>query len=107
MDTVAFDRSRLAAGNRVPHMGWADTECTCHPLFENMSERPPRFYYVHSFHFSADESENVICTATNGYRFPSGVAKDNIIGVQFHPEKSHAFGRQLLRNWAAMDFERK
>jgi glutamine amidotransferase len=104
MDTVKFDRSQLGNGDRVPHMGWTNTECIRHRLFENMSEQPPRFYYVHSFHFACDEPQSVICTATHGYSFASGVAKDNVIGVQFHPEKSHGFGRQLLKNWAAMDF---
>lgn len=103
MDTIGFDRARLAHGEKVPHMGWADTECCPHAVFAGMLD-PPRFYYVHSFHFSCDDPGNVIAEATHGYRFAACVAKDNIIGVQFHPEKSHVFGRQLLKNWAAMKF---
>ena len=105
MDTVAFDRVRLTQAEKVPHMGWTDTVCAPHPLFKNMNE--PRFYYVHSFHFACDNPGDVICEAIHGYRFASGVAMSNIIGVQFHPEKSHIFGRQLLKNWTEIDFARE
>ena len=100
MDTVAFDRSRLGGGLRVPHMGWADTWHTDHPLFASQSD--PRFYYVHSYHFRCDDEASVIAGTTHGYRFASGVAQGNVMGVQFHPEKSHAFGLQLLKAFAAM-----
>lgn len=104
MDTIAFDPSRLAAEERIPHMGWAETmHNNSHPLFEGLSE-PARFYYVHSFHFRCDDPAMVICTASHGYSFPSGVAKGHIVGVQFHPEKSHAFGRRLLMNFAKFQF---
>lgn len=102
MDVVSFDRSRLARGEKVPHMGWAATQHAPHPLFESMEE-PPRFYYVHSFHFRCDDPGTEMCWAEHGYRFASGVRHANIMGVQFHPEKSHAFGQRLLRNFAAMD----
>jgi glutamine amidotransferase len=108
MDVVAFDRSRLTGGEKVPHMGWADTFCENenHPLLASLPETPPRFYYVHAFHFACDSSVQVIFHAEHGYRFASGVAAGNIIGLQFHPEKSHVFGRQLLKNWAEMEFVR-
>jgi glutamine amidotransferase len=102
MDTVAFDRGRLSDDQRVPHMGWADTASTGHPLFESQDD--PRFYYVHSYHFSVDEPGDVIATAEHGYRFATGVARGNIMGVQFHPEKSHAFGLKLLKTFATMSF---
>lgn len=104
MDTVAFDRNRLRASEKVPHMGWAETSHTAHPLFAGQPEEPPRFYYVHSFHMRCDDAADVICEADHGYRFTSGVARGNVMGVQFHPEKSHVFGRQLLKSFAAMDF---
>jgi imidazole glycerol-phosphate synthase subunit HisH len=102
IDTVAFDRSRLGPKDRVPHMGWADTRHTGHPLFAGQAE-PPRFYYVHSFHMVCDDPATAICTAHHGYEFTSGVARGNVMGVQFHPEKSHLFGLQLLKTFAAMD----
>jgi imidazole glycerol-phosphate synthase subunit HisH len=105
MDTVRFDTSRIKQGEKVPHMGWADTHHTGCALFEEMNQIP-RFYYVHSYHFRCDDQDMVICTAEHGYRFASGVACGNILGVQFHPEKSHVYGQQLLKNFASMEFSR-
>lgn len=103
MDTVAFDRSRLTTAEKVPHMGWAETAHAAHPLFDGQPEEPPRFYYVHSYHMRCDDAADVLCEADHGYRFTAGVARGNIMGVQFHPEKSHVFGRQLLKAFAQMD----
>lgn len=101
MDTVGFDRAQMQHGERVPHMGWTATSHTECALFQGMSEAP-RFYYVHSYHFRCDDPRMVMCTAEHGYRFASGVAFANIFGVQFHPEKSHVYGQQLLKNFASM-----
>jgi imidazole glycerol-phosphate synthase subunit HisH len=101
-ETIRFDRSMLGSNLRVPHMGWADTEfASSHPLFRGFNETP-RFYYVHSFHLSCDSPETEFSWATHGYRFVSGIGRDNIWGVQFHPEKSHRFGKQLLKNFAEL-----
>jgi len=100
MDTVRFDAARMN-GDKVPHMGWAETSHTSCALFRGMSEAP-RFYYVHSYHFLCEDPSLVICTAQHGYRFASGVAFGNIFGVQFHPEKSHVYGQQVLKNFASM-----
>lgn len=99
-ETVAFDRSKLDSRLRIPHMGWSDTEYRSdEPLFAGYSD-PPRFYYVHSFHLVCDRPENEICHAIHGYRFCSGIRNENISGVQFHPEKSHRFGKVILQNFA-------
>lgn len=105
MDVVAFDRTRLGHGEKVPHMGWTETPHVQMPLFGSV-EQPARFYYVHSFHFRCDDAADEIAWAEHGYRFASGVRRGNVIGVQFHPEKSHVYGQQLLKNFAAMDFSR-
>jgi glutamine amidotransferase len=102
MDTVQFDRSRMQHGEKVPHMGWTDTSFTKCSLFSGMSDTP-RFYYVHSYHFRCDDPGIVMCTAEHGYRFASGIAHGNILGVQFHPEKSHVYGQQLLKNFVSMN----
>lgn len=98
-DTVAFDRSRLGPGDRVPHMGWSDTECRADCRLFAGSAEIPRYYYVHSYHLVCDSADDEICHATHGYRFVSGVERGNVLGVQFHPEKSHAYGMQVLRNF--------
>jgi glutamine amidotransferase len=85
---------------KVPHMGWNVAVPPCpHPLFTGF-ETPPRFYFVHSYFMQCDRSESVLSLTTHGLEFASGIVKDNIAGVQFHPEKSHRFGMQLLKNFA-------
>lgn len=98
MKTVAFDRSRVPAHLKIPHMGWTDTKRLRSMLFEGLSD-DAKFYYVHSYHFVCDSPETIACTANHGYEFASGVQHKNIFGVQFHPEKSHKFGMQVLRNF--------
>ena len=101
-ETRKFDSNLLGPQYRIPHMGWAPTtfEANC-PLQLDYAETP-RFYYVHSYHMVCDRKENEMCQATHGYAFSSGVMKDNILGVQFHPEKSHKFGMELLRAFARL-----
>lgn len=82
----------------VPHMGWNKVECdSTHPLFTDMDEA--FFYFVHSYHYASIAPEHVIATTNYGYNFPCVVGNDNILGVQFHPEKSHKYGMQLLKNF--------
>jgi glutamine amidotransferase len=59
----------------------------------------PRFYFVHSYHPVLDNPEDALMTADYGYSFVAGMEHDNIMGVQFHPEKSHKFGMKLLDNF--------
>lgn len=98
-DTIRFEKSKLGPNLKVPHMGWSDTEFhpDC-PLGRGFMQLP-RFYYVHSFHLKCDDPKHEICHATYGYQFAGGIAQDNIMGVQFHPEKSHRFGMQVLKNF--------
>jgi imidazole glycerol-phosphate synthase subunit HisH len=98
-DVIAFDRSRLGPTDKVPHMGWSDLSVQRPAgLFEGFHEHP-RFYFVHSFHLVCDRQADIAATAHHGYDFCAAVAKDNIWGVQFHPEKSHRFGMTLLRKF--------
>lgn len=98
-DTVAFDRARLGSTDRVPHMGWATVEIS--RKSELLKDLPddPRFYFVHSYHIRCDDTSSVIATAHYGYDFAAGIECGNILGVQFHPEKSHRFGMRLLQNF--------
>lgn len=88
-------------GLRVPHMGWCQVKKSAspHPLFETLSE-DARFYFVHSYYLAPARPEDILLTATYGIEFAAAVGKNNIVGVQFHPEKSHRFGKQLLAQFA-------
>lgn len=84
----------------VPHMGWNTiTPCQSNPIFFNLGENP-KFYFVHSYHVVCANQENVLATANYGFDFTAMVIKENIIGTQFHPEKSHSFGLRLLKNFS-------
>ena len=87
---------------RIPHMGWNFVEFTAnHPLGNNLPE-DPRFYFVHSYHPICDDPSDSFINAVYGYNFVAGIHNKNIFGVQFHPEKSHKYGMQLLHNFAEM-----
>ena len=84
---------------RVPHMGWNSIEVRKeHPVLKGLYQ-DARFYFVHSYYLVCNVSENVLATTQYGYPFASIIQHQNIIGVQFHPEKSHKFGMQLLKNF--------
>lgn len=99
---ITFDniRFRLEDSNlRVPHMGWDIVEFKqSNPLLKNL-EGTQRYYFVHSYHALCDSKDNILMTCDYGYEFAAAVVKDNIMGVQFHPEKSHDFGMALLNNF--------
>jgi glutamine amidotransferase len=98
-DTVKFDSSKLDQNLKIPHMGWSEVTYKADaPLFTDMPE-DSRFYFVHSYHITCDNTEDIGVTTKYGYEFVAGVVKDNIMGMQFHPEKSHKFGMQLLSNF--------
>ena len=88
---------------KVPHMGWNTIKiCKQHSLFSNYAE-PPRFYFVHSYYVQCAIQETILATSHYGIEFASMIIQDNIIGAQFHPEKSHSFGMRLLKNFAELD----
>lgn len=67
-------------------------------LYQDMYEEP-RFYFVHSYHVVLENKEDELLETSYGYGFTSAFEKDNIIGVQFHPEKSHKFGMRFYENF--------
>lgn len=95
-NTVKFDLEDKSLS--IPHMGWNKTNPTnTNSLFNNLDEN--RFYFVHSYHVVCNSSDNILATTNYGKLFTCSIYKDNIYGVQFHPEKSHKFGMQLLKNF--------
>jgi glutamine amidotransferase len=95
-DVVRFDASRMTGGEKIPHMGWAEMEVLKGGALFDVGPEPPRFYFAHSYHLRCDRAEDVAAVARHGYPFAAAVLSDNIVGVQFHPEKSHVFGMALL-----------
>lgn len=86
----------------VPHMGWSQVKITQpHALTHGLSDEA-RFYFVHSYWGSCHDAENVILTCQHGVTFAAAFASGNVMGVQFHPEKSHRFGMKLLHNFAML-----
>lgn len=99
-DVKRFDETRVGKALRVPHMGWADVEVvSTSSVFGNLPNEP-RYYFVHSYHLVCDDLSDVAVRAQHGYPFVAGIARRNLWGVQFHPEKSHAYGLALLENFA-------
>lgn len=100
---IPFDniRFRLPEDSplKVPHMGWDVVAFQQDsPLLEGI-RGCQRYYFVHSYHAVCDTSENVLMTCDYGGEFAAAVYRKNVYGVQFHPEKSHNFGMQLLENF--------
>lgn len=93
--TAVPDRSSL----RIPHIGWNDVVLSKpSPLFENMHDAP-RYYFVHSYFVKLQNLQDELLCTTYGSAFTSAFEKGNVIGVQFHPEKSHKFGIKLFENF--------
>ena len=98
-----FDESKLHSKPKLPHMGWNEIYPTeAHPLLKNIDVEKG-FYFIHSFYFDAHNFSDVLIEAEYGGRFCCAVRRDNIFGLQFHPEKSHSNGVNLFRNFAEIE----
>jgi len=87
---------------RVPHMGWNDVRVSADSPLTAGLPAESRFYFVHSYYIRVDQERDSILKTTYGVEFDSGIRRDNIFGVQFHPEKSHRFGMKILENFARL-----
>jgi len=100
MDIVRFDSSKMKHNLKIPHMSWNEINIKKDsPLLLDLDDES-RFYFVHSYHMLPKDNNDILCVSNYGYEFISGVSKNNIYGVQFHPEKSHKFGMKLLENFS-------
>lgn len=95
--------SALPAPLPMPHMGWNDVSVSPSGgrLFSGI-DAPPRFYFLHSYFFDCKAAEHIAATVEYGVQFPCAVSAGNVHGIQCHPEKSHHWGSQLLRNFAEL-----
>jgi imidazole glycerol-phosphate synthase subunit HisH len=89
-------------GLKVPHMGWNIAIPSVQSSITKNLPTDCRFYFVHSYYVSADNPEHIILRSTYDTKFAAAIQRDNIYGAQFHPEKSHKFGMQLLKNFAEL-----
>ena len=95
-----FDGSAFTQPTHLPHMGWNDVvPTTSHPILNGL-EINARFYFLHSYYFSEADSKDVLTKTEYNGLYTSSVCRNNIFGVQFHPEKSHHWGERLLKNFA-------
>ena len=95
-----FDSAKLVVKPFIPHMGWNNViPALDHRLFESVDENVG-FYFVHSYYFEPNSDKNILGSTYYGDNFASAIFSENIMGVQFHPEKSHSNGIQLLSNFA-------
>jgi glutamine amidotransferase len=97
-----LDKSLLRHKPKLPHLGWNSIKIKVDtPLLKNINEEDG-FYFLHSYYFQCDKDDDILATTCYGNEFVSVVNNNNIYGVQFHPEKSHHNGIQLLKNFAEL-----
>lgn len=97
-----FDETRIQSRTHLPHMGWNDAKAVREHGLMNQLGSGSRFYFLHSYFFAPNNPSDVLAETAYGDRFASAVQRENIHGVQFHPEKSHGWGIQLLKNFAGL-----
>ena len=89
-------------GLRVPHMGWNFVRPAAPTrLLDGLGDHP-RFYFAHSYHFVCADATDAVGVTEYGVEFPSVIARGNVYGAQFHPEKSHRFGLRFLENFVGL-----
>jgi len=97
--TIRFKPEKMKTGEKIPNMGWLEINaCKSSTMLNNLEQA--RFYFAHSYHVDPVDESVALIKADYGYPFTAAIEKDNIVGVQFHPEKSHRFGMQILKNFA-------
>ena len=99
-EVVKFDEKMMQSLSLpIPHVGWNAVDLI--EGFSNKSEQLSRFYFTHSYHVQPQNKENIIGHSNYGNKFVSMVRKDNIFGVQFHPEKSNLSGQEFFKRFIA------
>jgi imidazole glycerol-phosphate synthase subunit HisH len=100
-ETIKFNFPKDSR-NKIPNMGWKQViQKKPSVYFKEMFEEP-RFYFVHSYYIKSNHGEDILTTSVYGNEYVSAFEKDNLCGVQFHPEKSHKFGMKLFSNFLSI-----
>ena len=101
-ETIQFNFQQSENKVKIPHMGWNNINISKkHSVFDNIKENVS-FYFVHSYYVKCENKDDILCTTNYGIQFVSGFQKENIIGLQFHPEKSHKRGLKILSNFIGL-----
>lgn len=87
---------------RIPHMGWNTVNVIKKNNLIKDLKKEDKFYFVHSYFVKCLKKENIMLNSDYGLKFSSGIIKDNIYGLQFHPEKSHNYGRKIFKNFSSL-----
>jgi len=98
----SFASNPASSNLALPHMGWNDVKPVPDAALFSRFGEDARFYFLHSYFFECQQTEHAAAAATYGLDFTCAVAAKNVYGVQFHPEKSHHFGVNLLKNFAEL-----
>tara|TARA_B100000508_G_C11435558_1_gene265828 strand:- start:235 stop:849 length:615 start_codon:yes stop_codon:yes gene_type:complete len=100
MEVKMFDKEKMDNNLKIPHMGWNEIKGKKASKLLNDTAENARFYFVHTYHMVTDKSDIVLAESNYGYSFVAAVEYENIYGVQFHPEKSHKYGMNLLQQFS-------
>jgi imidazole glycerol-phosphate synthase subunit HisH len=101
-DTKRFRFDAENSSLKIPHMGWNYVKFNDSSRLFRDWQGELRFYFVHSYHAVCDREQDSSSQCLYGYPFTASIEKENIMGVQFHPEKSHKYGMQLLKNFLTL-----
>lgn len=97
-----IDESLLNQKPKLPHLGWNSIEITRQSNLLKNIDSELGFYFLHSYYFECENREDILATTNYGKPFASAINHDNVYGIQFHPEKSHQNGINLLHNFAKL-----
>jgi glutamine amidotransferase len=97
-----IDASLLNQKPKLPHLGWNSIEIEQQSTLLKNIDSELGFYFLHSYYFECENQEDILTTTTYGKSFASAINHDNVYGIQFHPEKSHHNGINLLHNFATI-----
>jgi glutamine amidotransferase len=101
-DTVKFNFLNQDKQIRLPHMGWNTLKITQENTILESSYSEARYYFVHTYHVKCNCQKDVMATSTYGVEFHAAICKDNIMGTQFHPEKSHKYGMEIFKRFITL-----
>ena len=90
------------AGFKIPHMGWNTVRVMKDNPLISTTEGEQRYYFVHSYHVNCSDPSDVLATTHHGYDVTAAISRGNVMGVQFHPEKSHRFGMALIKRFVEL-----